>query len=310
LTLVELLVVIGIIAILISAVVATSGTLIDKAKTSSTQAMLTVVRDAVEEFRREQQASPTVATDPDYLRRYGYFPPDELEVFTPQGIPNETGARSHAVGGASIVPCPPPNYDAMRFYTKGLTPESAVGMEHRDLAAMVVAIETLGGNSSVILSRLQDRYRTPGPLDKFKDPLVFLDCTDTSGSLNGSWDAGDFQIRHIVDDWGVPIAYMSQRDYDAESSQPNATESSNHPGWNQGSTELVRLNGGQPIIMSYGPNGPDQLTRDQMEPEGTQGEAKATLFVDFLDEDNGVIEHPLNKDNIFADETLKEKLSQ
>ncbi len=303
-TLVELLVVIAIIVILMSAVIVASTTLITKAKVSNTQALLTVVRDAVEQFKREQEAAPTITRARQgavkYRDRYGLYPPDELEVFTPVGIPGSgASGGSLATGGAEIVPAPP--YDAMRFYTKGLTWEDA-RLEHRDLAAMVVTIQTLGDVSASILGGIQNRYWRPAPLDDRDKPALFLDRPDTDGHRNDSWDSGDFEIRYIIDVWGTPLRYFAQRDRDAN----NPPEpSSNHEDWNEVSTTMVRLNGGRPVIMSYGPNGREQLTQEAMGDDAT-----ASLVADWVavEDDHPQINHHLNADNVYADPTLKEKL--
>lgn len=303
-TLVELLVVVVIIAVLISAVVAASTTLVTKAKISSTQAVLTIVRDAVEQFHREQAAQPTLARNEAYQDRYGYYPPDELEVFTPSGIPDDLHPQSRAVGGAVIVPTPPPSgaYPHMNFYTRRLPPYEAA-LEHRDQVAMVVAIQTLGDASASILERVQDRYWASPPTDPAEDPpapILFLDRDN-----NGDWDrTEDHQLRYIVDDWRTPISYFAQRNWDPDN--PPAP-SSNHASWNEASTEIVRLNGGQPVVMSYGPNGKEQLTRDAM-----GDEASASLVGDFEAdaEHRHKINHHLNADNVYVDSTLKEKLAK
>ena len=127
------------------------------------------------------------------------------------------------------------------------------------------------------------------------------------------WIAEDYQIRYIVDGWGVPISYLAQRDF--KTSNPAKTISSNHPDWNKASTEIIRLNRGQPIIMSYGPNGKDQLTQEWMETQpgsSTTGNsimiAKASLVGDFGDDRK--INHPLNEDNVYFDPSLKERLAK
>ena len=297
LTLVELLVVMVVIAILVSSVLVVSGTVVNKARTTSTQAMLLVVQNAVEEFNREQTANPTLSRTPGYVERYGRFPPDELDRFVTPG-PNHLAL----VGGAAICPVPGGGFGSMEFYTRGLTSEVAVAQEHRDLAAMVLTIELFGDASSAILDGIQDRYRSPGPVDGSGTPMLFVDRPDPGGVLNGEWSPldGDLQIRYIIDDWGMPIAYMTQRDWN-----PLGTASTNHAAWNEASTKLVKLNDGQPIIMSYGHNGPEQLTKAQMEPTES-ARAAATLIVDFRDD--GKINNPLNDDNVFPDDATKDKL--
>lgn len=306
-TMVELLVVIVIIVILFSAVLVAGTTLISKAKISSTRAVLTVVRDAVEQFKRDQEASPTITRAKQgsvkYIDRYGYYPPDELEVFSPQGLPGSgAGGKSLAPGGAKIVPTPQNNvtYGSMRFYTRGLAPDEAA-IEHRDLAAMIVAIEVSGRTAGAILDRIDERYRVLGPLDNSGDPMLFLDRPAAGGQLNESWNTGDFQIRYIVDDWGNPISYMAQRDWNG-GDPPEG--SSNHDAWNEASTELIRLNGGQPIIMSYGPDGTEQLTAEVM------GDNGAASLVGDLEDGDHKIGHHLNADNVYVDPALKARLEE
>jgi len=299
-TLVELLVVMAIMAVLIAAVMVASTTLIDRAKTSNTRAVLTIVLQAVEEFEREQRANPTIAQNSAYVDRYGYFPPDELEVFSSaDDFPGGPMNRSLAPGGAEIVPDPGSAYPPMKFYTQGLTPDEAA-KEHRDLAAMIVAIETLGDASSVILDGLSERNRVSGPVDATSgDPLVFLDR-----NANGNWDPlEDLEVRYIVDDWGVSLSYFAQRDW--VKGLGAATRSNNHGAWNEASTVFIRNNDGQPVIMSYGPNGKDQLTAEAMGANGT-----ASLVWDFEGEKDDKVTNLLNFDNIYSNPSLKEKLAE
>ena len=302
-TIVELLVVIVVIAILVSAVLVASSTVVNKARTTSTQGELVVVQNAVDEFKREQTANPTLTRNQAYVKRYGQYPPDELEVFAATGFP--TGPKqSLAVGGAAICPLPDNGFGPMRFYTRGLTSEEEVAAEHRDLAAMILAIELFGDTSSAMLDSIQNRYWSPGPVDQKGVPLLFLDRPDATGKLDKKWDQSDLPIRYLVDDWGVPLGYMMQRDWVLTAPEPTA--STNYGSWNEAATKLTRLNSGRPLIFSYGPNGPEQLTKGQM--ELTQEKtAAATLIVDILDD--GKINNPLNLDNVYPDDALKDKLA-
>lgn len=320
LTLVEILVVIVIMTILASGLVVATTSILNKARTTNTQAVLRVVSDAIESFKREQQDNPRMTrvihgagnTRVTYKNRYGLYPPDELEVYTPLGIPGSNPPGGSLAGkNNNIIPSPEStNWKAMRYYQNGIVEEDA--LEHRDLLAMITAIELYSEAGAAALSKLPSRNRTTGPVDAKGDPSIFLDRA-FGKTGNGSWDAEDYQIRYIVDGWGVPISYLAQRDFKEDN--PTKTISSNHPGWNQASTEIIRLNRGQPVIMSYGPNGKDQLTQEWMETQpgsSTTGKsikiAKASLVGDF--EDDHKVNHPLNEDNVYLDPSLKERLAK
>ncbi len=303
-TLIELLIVIVIIAILLSAVMVASTSLIGKSKTRNTQGVLQIVADAAEQFKRSETEKPSFTRHARYKARYGLYPPDELEVFSEKGVPGPatlpvTGNLA-TPRGAVIIPPPGQEYPPMRFFVDG-TPEDA--KEHRDLAALIVAIESQGGEAAAILDRISDRNRSVGLLEpKTKNPAQFLSrpLTLNEPLANSTWDPEDLQIRYILDDWGIPISYMSQRDFVHD--KEDETKSSNHANWNEASTEFIRINNGQPLIFSYGPNGKDQLKSDAMEPEG-----KVSLPGDFQ---NHKIDEPFNDDNVYLNEQLREKLAK
>ena len=295
-TMIELLVVFAVIAILFSAVLVGANTVLNKAKVRNTQAVLQVVRDALEEFRRE---SPMIITASGYRVRYGEYPPDEIEPFSILGVPGGADG-SLAPGGAVFVPAPQGGgneYGPMQFYTVGNT--GAIG-EHRDLAGMILAIRELTQSAASILDRIPDSSWSTGILDEDGNPGQFLDRND-----NGAWDPEvDEQIRLLVDDWGVPLSYFAQRDCRTVCD----TESSNAEGWNQTSTEIIRLNKGQPVVMSYGPNGRDQLTADVQ----TSENSTASMVSDWMDrtDERRRINDPYNTDNVYADPGLKERLAE
>ncbi len=291
-TMVEILVVVVIIAILLGAVLTASSVLITKAETNNTEAILQVVDQALIAFEREQKANPTLTRSSAYKKRYGLFPPDELEVFTAGGVPGgKPGSR--APGRATMVPAS--FSKSMTFYSDLADPAHDPS-EHRDLAAMILAIEILGDSSKAILDGIPDKNRTAGVVDKNGDPAQFLDR-----NRDDKWSGEDYQIRYILDAWGNPLSYFAQRDW-AAGSLTN-TPSTNHDGWNEASTEMIRLNRGRPIIMSYGPDGAEQLTEDAM----GKDEALASVIGDLEDGDHSM-GNPFNADNVFLNKELKEKL--
>ena len=284
-TLIELLVVMSIIIVLVGSVIVAGTSLITRSKVTNTRATLTVVRTAVEQFAREQKAKPTLARRRAYQERFGFFPPDELEQLDGIG----RGIVEPVVGG----------FNAMVFYV-GVPTAAATALEHRDLAAMILAIELFGNESKEILNRIGGRYRTAGPVDNAGNPSQFLDR-----DADGNWDPDDVQIRYIIDDWKNPIGYMAQRDFNP--SAPSNSVSQNHADWNQVSTQLIKLNGNQPLIFSYGPDGGDQLTLDAM--GANTGDASIpTDYAAPAPAPTNKLDHAYNADNIYVDETLKEKL--
>jgi len=300
-TLIELLIVIVIIGVLISAVLVASTSLIGKSKARNTQTVLQLVADAAEQFKRSESEKPTLTRNAAYKKRYGMYPPDELEVFSATAPAGASGAVPYKLAspaGSTIVPAEFPN---MRFYTDKSDDDR---FEHRDLAALIVAIESQGGEAAAILDRIADRNRSTGSLattDGKPNQYLSRPAGINPDSINNAFGEEDLQIRYILDDWGNPISYMAQRDFVHD--KEDETKSSNHVNWNESSTEFVRINSGQPLIFSYGPNGNDQLKADAMGPT----EGKVSLPGDF---DNHKIDEPFNDDNVYLNDQLREKLSK
>lgn len=289
-TMVELLVVMGIIALLAAALVTVSSGVWRKASAKRTLAMLQVVQQALDDFKRDPPVFVNKSQgEAGYKKRYGPYPPDELEVFTAAGLPgSEDFGQTLAPGKAKVVPGT--GYQPMTFGRSPVLPET----EHRDLAAMLLAIQLYSEKGRMILDRIESHYWTDGAADRGTGkPTQFLNRIG-----DDQWDEGDTQIRWLIDDWDNPLVYYAQRDWTDSTSEQ---ESSNHDAWNQASTEMIRINGGQPIIMSYGPDGPDQLAGAAPAPE-------TLLHVDWSTDRK--INHPLNDDNIYPDPLLAEKLAK
>jgi prepilin-type N-terminal cleavage/methylation domain-containing protein len=299
-TLLELLVVIGIIAILVASVVVAGSAMIDAAKTRSTRAVLVIVRDAVEQFAEEQRGNATLTRSRAYRARYGFYPPDEFEVFTEDGVPHATPPTGTlAVGKAEVQPAPGAGYPEMVFH-RGVLPADQE-YEHRDMAAMILAIEMFSDTASEMLGHISSSHRSTGPLDPVSGlPLQYLNRNDDTTFES----MVDGQIQYVVDAWGIPISYFSQIDYLAGAGAPDRSSSNHLAGWNATSTGMIKLNGNQPIICSYGPDGREQLSKDIVEQE----DSKALLVTDWADD--GRINDPLNDDNIYPDPSLNEILSR
>lgn len=312
---VELLVVVGLILVLLGAVIVAAPALIDRGKTQSTQLLLHTVQTMIDEFEREQKAAPTItrARQPDkwdpegqigvhYKKRYGLFPADELEPFTESGLPCSASSKTFSLAPAKAkvilgTNTDGNNYPAMRFYRDYDDPSRSLDhFEHRDIAALILTVELFGGaQSRSMLDGLSDASLRPGPRDTQGEPRQFLDRNG-----NGRWDAlEDLQLRYVVDSWGVPLAYFSQRDGVKNAKYP--CPSTNHGRWNEVSNDLISRNGGRPVLMSWGPDGREQLTRDIQSAESTASVVGDLAVHTFL-------RNPLNRDNVFTDPALKQKL--
>ena len=114
------------------------------------------------------------------------------------------------------------------------------------------------------------------------------------------------QLPSLVTDSRIALAcFTLSSDFCADCAV--ATESSNAHGWNQTSTEIIFLNKERPVIMSYGPNGREQLGKEVQTAENST----ASLVSDWIQEDEGLhrINDPYNEDNVYADADLKERLA-
>lgn len=314
-TLIELLVVIAIIAILLTAVVTVGGWAVRKGQSKNTESVLRIVAEACEQFADKKplsairQASSGGSTL-SYVGRYGdpktgrAYPPDELEPFTRLGLPgsrpNPPAGNSLVPGGGLVVPDPGGGYPELLFYRDGNPrPE----MEHRDMLAMVVAIELFCEEATATLDHIPSRNRIAPPTGDDRQPIHFLDR-----NANGRFDADDEPIRWVVDDWGHPIGYMAQRDYRVNGSSVPSSNRMSGWSWNEVSTRLVKLNGGAPVIFSWGPDGDEQLTSAAQ----SAGSA-ANLGADLMGTDGSVkdvIDNPMNLDNVYANPALSAALTR
>lgn len=303
-TLVELMVVIVVIGLLTAAALTAGISLLAGAKSRATQGVLQVVDTALEEFRLNP---PKIVTRKwgdggtlTYADRYGKYPPDELEVLTDGGLMAADGGTALSIvkTGWSMVPASPGVYPSMKFVQS--TKPDDMAMEHRDLAAMLLTIDLYSETASSILDRISERHRRT-PLAANGTPLQFLN----RGS-NPAWNPEeDVAVKYVLDDWGIPLSYMSQRDYVEDGTQIVAGGSGNSKTWNHASSEMIRLNHGKPIIFSYGPDGREQLTADAMQDAG-----EASLAEDWsIPNDDHRISNPSNTDNVFINEQLRERLT-
>ncbi|MCH7720570.1 MAG: prepilin-type N-terminal cleavage/methylation domain-containing protein [Planctomycetes bacterium] len=292
-TLLELMVVIGIIVVLLATFFVVGQSVITGGKERNTKTMLLLVESAIAEF---QSAAP-LGQNTNFVKRYSNYPPGELEVFTLTGlvlvpvtdtIANLTPGAS---GGALSMAILSPEYAATT---------------NRDIKAMLLAIRTFSVAGSEILDRIDGRYRRTDDLaDSFLAPARTVEYLDRDG--NAAADLGDTPLEILVDDWGQPIEYLSTRivPVAAPTELPRQIMSD---AW-------VRMNNGAPVLMSYGANGPDQFDSEFM-----VGVGPSDIVTDWNDDgtnppglDNDGIDppalgHDLNLDNVFVSDALKKQL--
>ncbi len=273
-TLIELLVVIGVVALLITALVVAGGGLIDDAKNKETLGVMQILDLALEEFRQDAPLKGV----PGYRDRYGDYPCDELETFRRSGTPGES-----ATPGVDIVG--PPG-GASNIY-----PAEASGfndIEHRDVAAMALAIRLYSAEAASVLDKIGNRYRkAPPDADQF---------FDRNGDTN--LDIEDEPLVYYVDAWGNPFEYFAIRPDPALTAVPSDLPAENRLNTAQ---RLIQANHGKALFVSYGPDGADQF-------ELLGDDFESPLVEDFSQGDPGMIDSPLNADNVYLDEELTAKL--
>lgn len=303
-TMIELMVVVGIIAVLAGALLVAGNAVIQRGRAQNTLMILSVVDNAIDEFSQRQQSNPTLTRQAAYKKRYGTFPPDELEVFI-DGLPTQNNSTKALVpGGGKVVTggTGGGSFQEMTWQTTPYTNDQLRAEGNRDIAALLLAIDLFGDESRMMIDKLPAENIVEPRLPD-GNPLLYLDRNQ-----NQMYDQMiDKPLRYVVDSWDVPLSYMSQRDFGIAGGNVD-TSSTNHPSWNEASTTLVRLNGSRPIVFSYGPNGPDQLDEQVVAAgrAGGGGDIPSTVVDDFAD--NERVDSPLNDDNIYPDETLVQKL--
>ena len=166
-------------------------------------------------------------------------------------------------------------------------------VKQQDIKAMALVTRLYSAEVAAILDRISPHYRRPPD-----DPEEFFD-RDGEGDL----DTDDVPLGYFVDTWGTPIRYFAVRDDDlapAPGVPPEPFEQRLNT-----SAFLVQKNRGKPVLVSYGPDGREQLSDE------FAGLAR-DLVGDFGDDDEtpGRIDNVFNEDNVYVDETLNERLRQ
>ncbi len=286
-TLVEIMVVVGIIIVLLGAILSISTSVFDRAKATNTLAMMQVLDLAINQFRDEAP----LAKVPGYNARYrDNFPPDELEAispaddFVPPGpnplpftIMNPACAFLGAIGGGPVT------------LAAGVAgPAGQLAQDNGDVIAMILAIKQYSATAGSILDRVDSRYRRS--LDQNPNSAIMYFDRDGSGNFVEP-------LEYFVDSWGTPIEYFATND--ASVARAQTTDGA---GLRQAlSTFFIQTNKQTPLFVSYGPDGQEQLSGDYTVVNGNGSHPKPDLIGDYLDDNtDNMIDHPLNADNIYS----------
>lgn len=267
-TLVELMVVVGILAILISTLIAVSVSVLTSAKIRDTRTVLLNLQTAIDQFNDE---APLKRVQ-DYRTRYGNYPCDELEGFA-AGIPGS--------GGTYIGPGGDSRLNATVNFTD---------IYNQDIKAMALVMRLYSAEVATILDRISPRYRRPPD-----NPEEFFDRNG-----DGTMGTDDVPLGYFVDTWGTPLQYFAIRDDGLASASDDPMKRRLKT-----SSFLVQRNRGKSVLVSYGPNGPDQWSEEAILVNG-----QTDLVTDYHDATPGVIDNLMNEDNVYVDEALNERLRQ
>ncbi|MCG3138083.1 MAG: hypothetical protein HJJLKODD_01941 [Phycisphaerae bacterium] len=313
-TLVEMLMVIGIIALLLSMVLLIGQSSINDAREKDTRMLLGMLDNGIKAFADlNPYKSVRAATE-----RYGPYPPDDLMAFT-IGQPS-TGAPMYTTGEALHGLTTSPQ---LRDLVPNLMP-GAVGtyISFPIAATMEVLTDDLNaaapddyvaqGDGKALSWGLRAHPETRTIYENIPSRFIVTRPTTGAGSeyfdqnANGSFDPlVDKDVTYFVDGWGTPINYFSAINLREGVALDDATETEATPhGWL--AQRMVTLNNKTPVLVSYGIDGEVQKT-SALEKEyssrvlGIPGPAAASgdpLFVN--------VQH---EDNIYVDVQFKEKLA-
>ena len=283
-SLVELLVVIAVLAILLGLVFKGGGSMLTKGKANDTEALLQNLDQAITAYKSE------VVTQTDIPNADALFrgsPPDAVYVFDKGGT--TVAGCDIAMGRGdpgSSNPWIPAGLDDGRDAGGKLS--SPAAPRHGDVRALVLAMRLRSPKASAILDQIDARFLVPGRADG-----VFFDPGDGSAPI---------PLDYYVDAWGTPIEYYSTRFCpDCPSGTPREAASD----------AFVRANNGEALLVSYGPDGPDQFAQDFFDDENV---GDTSLVADYWDNParTGVPDHlvnyVLNQDNIYSSDTFKERM--
>lgn len=147
---------------------------------------------------------------------------------------------------------------------------------YSDVRAMILAMRLRSPKARAVLDRIDKRFVKSG-----REENQFYDPGDGSEAI---------PLDYYVDAWGTPIEYYS-----------TASASSSSAPRPIASAAFLKANNGEPLLVSYGPNGQEQFSAETVADEGD-----TSLVADFAGD--GVINNQLNQDNIYSSEVFLHRM--
>jgi prepilin-type N-terminal cleavage/methylation domain-containing protein len=296
-TLIELLVVIGIISILVGIGITVAPGVLDANKASQTRAMMLTVEKAIDAFAEDapfskirQPANNPIPPRPPFINykdRYGDYPFDELDVAFDSMM---TGLPGNGVD-KSILPG-----------NLTLSMDVDENTKNANIKALLLAIRVGSPTGSEILDQIPNRFRIPGPPNEFLDRPT---GPGPSGGFSANAQPEDVPLEIIVDAWGNPIEYYAVRWYKPDLPEYHAPSDMTGDRRRASLAFITDANEGKPLLVSYGPNGSEQSDDEASSAPG--------LLLDYWDTIDDTLEykidHPLNQDNVYIDESVKDRLA-
>ncbi|GJM23886.1 MAG: hypothetical protein DHS20C16_03010 [Phycisphaerae bacterium] len=273
-TLIEILVVVAVLTILIGMAFRGATAMTESAKIRETEGLFLALTQAIDAYKLEVKQSRAAGGKVAAL--YNGAPPDDLRVFTLAGV-NLGGTQVSLVNGSPIVP----NVVEPRDPAAGSLTDPGL-RRHGDVRAMVLAMRLRSPKASEILDGINEKYRV-------NEGNLHFNPNDGTDSI---------PLIHYVDAWGTPIEYFSVYTSDVS---PDPRERT--------AFAMVHNSNVEPVLVSYGPNGPDQFSGDFF---GDPSFGDTSVISDFnagcANCTAGKIDSELNQDNVYSSDALKDRM--
>ncbi len=286
----EILVVISILALLFGIAFRGGSSVMTSGKIKDTEALLATLDQAIVAY----QEDVSYARVQNAGKVFGTFPPDNLYVFdnsTEPGGATICGLQVVMARKGATIPEDLTDERGPDGHLSGAGPDD---LRHGDMRALVLAMRLRSPKASAILDRIDSRFLVSG-----RDETDLVPGTGCIFNPTGDPKETDtISLDYYVDSWGVPIEYYATRVFTACKTRDKA------------SAAFVAANNGQYLLVSYGPDGEEQLSRESL------ASGDSTLVGDYFDTIgeagpdgyDELINNVLNQDNIYSSDTFKKRM--